>query len=229
MKSKVIQAIRQTGFAIISFLFFSFSELESKKQFTQATHVTQRSLRSTTQIPSVIACKAVRQGSTMLIIEKFRVGRTWWYKKIDAICRGQTCRLRGVTHAHARTALMRGDYSSLWLSHVDCRSMWCTHAGAWWERWDVVRVQHSILYWASLSRDTSTQLWLRMCVSVHRPPWHIREEMSEQCSVAKLTTGRWHNIFTHIRTLSRKQTQRLSSTEGFANNDSNKWPLRVSW
>lgn len=82
MKSKVIQAIRQTGFAIISFLFFSFSELESKKQFTQATHVTQRSLRSKTQIPSVIACKAVRQGSTMLIIEKFRVGRTWWYKKI---------------------------------------------------------------------------------------------------------------------------------------------------
>lgn len=45
MKSKVIQAIRQTDFAIISYLsFFPFSEVESKKQFTQATHVMHKIL-----------------------------------------------------------------------------------------------------------------------------------------------------------------------------------------
>ena len=216
---------------LLSLFFFPFLKWNQRSNLHKQHMSCIRSWRSsTTQIPPVIACKAVRQGSTTLIIEKFRVDLTSRYKKIDAIRRGQTCWLEGSNSCScSHSSNERGLQfivvvaCGLQIDVVHSRRGLVREQGCGW-------VQHSILYWASLSRDTSTLLWLRMCVSVHSPPWHIREEkMSEQCSVAKLTAGRWHKICTRIRTPLRKQTQRLSSTEGFANNDLNKWPLRVSW
>lgn len=58
--------------------------------------------------------------------------------------------------------------------------------------------------------------------SSHWPLHHIREEMPEQCSVAKITAGQRHKRCTHTRS---NKIQRLLSTEGFANNEANTWSL----
>lgn len=97
------------------------------------------------------------------------------------------------------------------------------------ERMGCGGAQHSILYWVSSGHGshTSTLLCSCMYVGARKPLWHIREEMSEQCSVSKITTSRWHKIGTqtHTHTYLHKPTQRLLSTEGFANNEVSKWPL----